>query len=115
LAIGVFGQYICIHPIAQVVTVIQSVWRQGANVETLALLRAAVCALKSEHAWWARPARMAAQRVPACLCWVMTCLAHCAIGVSAGLVIEPVDGNVGAGASEREGARPTDALLGTGD
>jgi hypothetical protein len=43
LAIGVLGQCICIHPIAQVVTVIQ-VRRQGADVETLSLLRAAVCA-----------------------------------------------------------------------
>jgi hypothetical protein len=34
---------------------------------------------------------------------------------SAGLVIEPVDGNVGAGASQREGARPPDTLLGTSD
>src|SRR5262249_47434442 len=33
----------------------------------------------------------------------------------AGLVVEPVDGNVGACASECEGARPTDALLGASD
>src|SRR5262249_26966910 len=35
--------------------------------------------------------------------------------LGARLVVEPVDGNIGAGASEREGARPPDALLGAGN
>ena len=54
LAIGAFGQYIYVHPTAQVIAVIQSAWRQhqdiGANVETFALLRAAVRALRPDPA-----------------------------------------------------------------
>jgi CubicO group peptidase (beta-lactamase class C family) len=46
LAIGSYGQYIYVHPAAQVVAVIQSAWRQhedtDASIETFALLRAAV-------------------------------------------------------------------------
>jgi CubicO group peptidase (beta-lactamase class C family) len=49
LAIGAFGQYIYVHPTAQVVAVIQSAWRQhddsDAAIETFALLRATVLAL----------------------------------------------------------------------
>jgi CubicO group peptidase (beta-lactamase class C family) len=52
LATGAFGQYIYVHPIAQVVAVIQSAWRQhddsDAAIETFALLRAAVLALRSD-------------------------------------------------------------------
>jgi CubicO group peptidase (beta-lactamase class C family) len=49
-AIGAFGQYIYVHPTAQVVAVIQSAWRQhddsDADDETFALLRATVLALR---------------------------------------------------------------------
>jgi CubicO group peptidase (beta-lactamase class C family) len=52
LAIGAFGQYIYVHPTAQVVAVIQSAWPQhhdsGAAAETIALLRAAVLALRAD-------------------------------------------------------------------
>jgi CubicO group peptidase (beta-lactamase class C family) len=52
LAIGSFGQYIYIHPAAQVVAVIRSAWRQhddsDAAVETFALLRAALLALRPD-------------------------------------------------------------------
>lgn len=51
-AIGSFGQYIYIHPSAQVVAVIQSAWRQhediAATLETFALLRAALLALRQD-------------------------------------------------------------------
>ena len=54
LAIGAFGQYIYVHPAAQVVVVIQSAWRQhddsDADAETFALLRAAVLALRPDPA-----------------------------------------------------------------
>ena len=54
LAIGAFGQYIYVHPAAQVVAAIQSAWRQhednDADVETFALLRAAVLALRPDPA-----------------------------------------------------------------
>jgi CubicO group peptidase (beta-lactamase class C family) len=50
LASGSFGQYIYIHPTAQVVAVIQSAWRQhddnDAAVETFALLRGVLLALR---------------------------------------------------------------------
>jgi CubicO group peptidase (beta-lactamase class C family) len=50
LAIGAFGQFIYVHPSAQVVAVIQSAWLQhddnDAALETFALLRAAVLALR---------------------------------------------------------------------
>lgn len=50
--IGSFGQYIYVHPTARVVAVIQSAWRQhednDAAVETFALLRAAVVALRPD-------------------------------------------------------------------
>jgi CubicO group peptidase (beta-lactamase class C family) len=46
LASGSFGQYIYVHPTAQVIAVIQSAWHQhqdiGADAETFALLRAAL-------------------------------------------------------------------------
>ena len=49
-AIGAFGQYIYVHPAARVVAVIQSAWRQHddneAALETFALLRAALLALR---------------------------------------------------------------------
>ena len=52
LAIGAFGQYIYVHPTEQVVIAIQSAWRQhhdtDADVETFALLRAAVRALRPD-------------------------------------------------------------------
>jgi CubicO group peptidase (beta-lactamase class C family) len=52
LAIGAFGQYIYVHPSAQVVAVIQSAWRQyddsAAAAETFALLRATVLALRPD-------------------------------------------------------------------
>lgn len=51
-AIGSFGQYIYVHPTAQLVAAIQSAWRQhediDATVETFALLRAAVLALRPD-------------------------------------------------------------------
>jgi CubicO group peptidase (beta-lactamase class C family) len=50
MAVGSFGQYIYVHPSAQVVVVIQSAWRQHedseAAAETFALLRAALLALR---------------------------------------------------------------------
>jgi CubicO group peptidase (beta-lactamase class C family) len=53
-AIGAFGQYIYVHPPEQVVVAIQSAWRQhhddDAGVETFALLRAAVRALRPDPA-----------------------------------------------------------------
>jgi CubicO group peptidase (beta-lactamase class C family) len=53
-AIGAFGQYIYVHPTQQVVVAIQSAWRQpqdsDAEVETFALLRAAVRALRPDPA-----------------------------------------------------------------
>jgi len=52
LAIGAFGQFIYVHPAEQVVIAIQSAWphHQGgdAEVETFALLGAAVRALRSD-------------------------------------------------------------------
>lgn len=52
LAIGSFGQYIYVHPATQVVAVIQSAWRQHedleATLETFALLRAALLALRAD-------------------------------------------------------------------
>jgi CubicO group peptidase (beta-lactamase class C family) len=54
VAIGVFGQYIYVHPAEQVVVAIQSAWRQhhetDAVVETFALLGAAVRALRPDPA-----------------------------------------------------------------
>ena len=54
LAIGVFGQYIYVHPTERVVVAIQSAWRQhhdsDAEVETYALLAAAVRALRPDPA-----------------------------------------------------------------
>jgi CubicO group peptidase (beta-lactamase class C family) len=51
-AMGSFGQYIYVHPTAQVVAVIQSAWRQhddnDAAVETFALLRATLLALRPD-------------------------------------------------------------------
>ena len=53
-AIGAFGQYIYVHPTEQVVIAIQSAWRQhhdsDAAVEIVALIRAAVRALRTEPA-----------------------------------------------------------------
>ncbi|MFI5034323.1 MAG: serine hydrolase domain-containing protein, partial [Reyranellales bacterium] len=50
LAIGSFGQYIYVHPTAQVVAVIQSAWRHhddsDAAIETFGLLRATLLALR---------------------------------------------------------------------
>jgi CubicO group peptidase (beta-lactamase class C family) len=55
-AIGSFGQYIYVHPTARVVAVIQSAWRQhediDAAIETFALLRAALLALRPESTSW---------------------------------------------------------------
>ena len=52
VAIGAFGQYIYVHPAAKVVVVIRSAWRQhddsAAAVETFALLRAALLALRAD-------------------------------------------------------------------
>jgi CubicO group peptidase (beta-lactamase class C family) len=52
MAIGAFGQYIYVHPTAQVVAVIQSAWRQhddsDAATETFALLRTTVLALRPD-------------------------------------------------------------------
>jgi CubicO group peptidase (beta-lactamase class C family) len=52
-ALGSFGQYVYVHPAAQVVAVIQSAWRQhddnDAAVETFALLRHAVLALRPDR------------------------------------------------------------------
>src|SRR5258708_5736804 len=52
LAIGSFGQYIYVHPTAQVVAVIQSAWRHhddnDAAIETFALLRAMLLALRPD-------------------------------------------------------------------
>lgn len=54
MAIGSFGQYIYVHPGAQVVAVIQSAWRQhedkDAAIEIFALLRAALLALRPDPA-----------------------------------------------------------------
>jgi len=54
LASGSFGQYIYVHPTAQVIAVIQSAWHQhqdiGADAETFALLRAALRALRPDPA-----------------------------------------------------------------
>jgi CubicO group peptidase (beta-lactamase class C family) len=54
LAGGSFGQYIYVHPTAQVIAVIQSAWHQhediGAHAETFALLRAALHALRPDPA-----------------------------------------------------------------
>jgi len=54
LAIGAYGQYIFVHPTEQVVVAIQSAWRQSrdrdAEIETVALLRAVVRALRPEPA-----------------------------------------------------------------
>ena len=54
LAIGAFGQCIYVNPAEQVVVAIQSAWRQphdsDAEVETFALLRAAVRALRPDPA-----------------------------------------------------------------
>jgi CubicO group peptidase (beta-lactamase class C family) len=51
VALGSFGQFIYVHPTARVVAVIQSAWRQhddnDAALETYALLRVAVLALKN--------------------------------------------------------------------
>jgi CubicO group peptidase (beta-lactamase class C family) len=51
---GAFGQYIFVNPTEQVVVAIQSAWRQShdsdAEVETVALLRAAVPALRPDPA-----------------------------------------------------------------
>ena len=53
-AIGSFGQYIYVHPAAQVVAVIRSAWRQhddnAASAETFALLRASLLALRAHPA-----------------------------------------------------------------
>ena len=49
-AVGAFGQRIYVNPAEQVVAVIQNAWRQhhdsDAEAETIALLRAAVCAVR---------------------------------------------------------------------
>jgi CubicO group peptidase (beta-lactamase class C family) len=54
VAIGVFGQYIYVHPAEHVVVVIQSAWHQhhdtDAVFETFALFRAAVLALRPDPA-----------------------------------------------------------------
>jgi CubicO group peptidase (beta-lactamase class C family) len=54
VAIGVFGQYIYVHPAEQVVVAIQSAWREhhdtDAAVETFALLGAVVRALRPDPA-----------------------------------------------------------------
>ena len=54
MAVGSFGQYIYVHPAAQLVAVIQSAWRQhddsDADAETFALLRATVLALRPDPA-----------------------------------------------------------------
>ena len=51
---GAFGQFILVNPTEQVVAAIQSAWRQShdsdAEVETVALLRAAVRALRPDPA-----------------------------------------------------------------
>jgi CubicO group peptidase (beta-lactamase class C family) len=52
VASGSFGQYIYVHPVARVVAVIRSAWRQhddnDAAIETFALLRAALLALRAD-------------------------------------------------------------------
>jgi hypothetical protein len=64
-AIGAYGQRIFINPAEQVVAVIQSAWRQShdgdGEAETVALLRAAVPALRPDAASKA-PARTGAER-----------------------------------------------------
>ena len=54
VAIGSYGQYIYVHPTAQVVAVIQSAWRHhddsDAAIETFALLRATLLALRPDPA-----------------------------------------------------------------
>ena len=51
-AVGAYGQRIFVNPAEQVVAAIQSAWRQpldsDAEAETIALLRAAVCALRPD-------------------------------------------------------------------
>jgi hypothetical protein len=53
-ALGALGEFIFINPTEQVVIAIQSAWRQShdidAQVETIALLRAAVRALRPDPA-----------------------------------------------------------------
>ena len=52
LAGGSFGQYIYVHPTAQVIAVIQSAWHQHQDIgaEIFALLRAALHALRPDPA-----------------------------------------------------------------
>jgi len=51
---GIFGQFIFVNPAEQVVIAIQSAWREpqdrAAEVETFAMIRAAVRALQTEPA-----------------------------------------------------------------
>jgi len=51
---GAFGQFIVVNPAEQVVVAIQSAWRQpedrGAEAEIVAMIRAAVSALRTEPA-----------------------------------------------------------------
>ncbi len=53
-ASGAYGQYLLVNPAEQVVVVIQGAWRQAhdrdAAMETVALLRAAVRALRADPA-----------------------------------------------------------------
>ena len=53
-AIGAYGQFIFVNPTEQVVVAIQSAWRQhqdsDAALETVALIRAAVRALRTDPA-----------------------------------------------------------------
>jgi CubicO group peptidase (beta-lactamase class C family) len=74
LASGSFGQYIYVHPTAQVIAVIQSAWHQhqdiGADAETFALHCARAPTGPGVVSPRAPTAPMAAQSVPACPCWV---------------------------------------------
>jgi CubicO group peptidase (beta-lactamase class C family) len=51
---GIFGQFIFVNPTEQVVIALQSAWRQpqdnDAEVENVAMIRAAVRALRTEPA-----------------------------------------------------------------
>jgi CubicO group peptidase (beta-lactamase class C family) len=65
VAIGIFGQYIYVHPSEQVVVAIQSAWRQhhetDAVFETFALFGAAVRALRPDPAEGRQPTLGASQ------------------------------------------------------
>ena len=79
LAIGAFGQYIYVHPAAQVVAVIQSAWRQhdDSDADARDLRAAPSCSARAPTGpgvvgLGALPAPvgpMAAQSVPECPCW----------------------------------------------